>query len=206
MHRITMTVAALASLLTIAAAPTASAQSEEEASKPTPVMVKVAPGDNLSKLAEQHESTYQRIFFANEEVSNPDLIYPDQELRIPAPDEQLTERALPANAPAEVLSQDPTAAAAPQRTSQRQVSAAPVAGGSVWDQLAQCEAGGNWATNTGNGYYGGLQFSLSSWQAVGGSGLPSDASREEQIARGEMLLARQGWGAWPACTAKLGLR
>ena len=54
-------------------------------------------------------------------------------------------------------------------------------GGTVWDSLAQCEAGGNWAINTGNGYYGGLQFSLSTWQAYGGSGLPSDNSREEQI-------------------------
>mgnify|MGYP006373783203 FL=1 len=78
--------------------------------------------------------------------------------------------------------------------------------GSVWDQLAACEAGGNWAINTGNGYYGGLQFSLSSWRGVGGSGLPSEASREEQISRGQMLQARSGWGAWPACSARLGLR
>jgi resuscitation-promoting factor RpfB len=81
-----------------------------------------------------------------------------------------------------------------------------VAGGGVWDQIAQCEAGGNWAINTGNGYYGGLQFSLGTWRANGGSGLPSDASREEQIAVGQRVQASQGWGAWPACTRKLGLR
>jgi resuscitation-promoting factor RpfB len=81
-----------------------------------------------------------------------------------------------------------------------------VAGGGVWDQIAQCEAGGNWAINTGNGYYGGLQFSLCTWRANGGSGLPSDASREEQIAVGQRVQASQGWGAWPACTRKLGLR
>lgn len=76
----------------------------------------------------------------------------------------------------------------------------------VWDRLAQCEAGGNWAINTGNGYYGGLQFSLGSWRAVGGSGRPDLASRSEQIRRGEALKAQQGWGAWPACSRKLGLR
>jgi uncharacterized protein YabE (DUF348 family) len=81
-----------------------------------------------------------------------------------------------------------------------------VPSGGVWDALAQCEAGGNWAINTGNGYYGGLQFSLGTWQAYGGSGLPSDASREQQIAIGERVVAASGWGAWPACSSKLGLR
>ena len=77
---------------------------------------------------------------------------------------------------------------------------------SVWDRLAQCESGGNWRINTGNGYYGGIQFSLSSWRAVGGTGYPHQASKAEQIRRGEALKAKQGWGAWPACTRKLGLR
>jgi hypothetical protein len=76
----------------------------------------------------------------------------------------------------------------------------------VWDRLAECESGGNWSINTGNGYYGGLQFSISSWRAVGGSGYPHTASRAEQIKRGKQLKARQGWGAWPSCTRKLGLR
>jgi hypothetical protein len=76
----------------------------------------------------------------------------------------------------------------------------------VWDQLAQCESGGDWGISTGNGFYGGLQFTLSSWQAVGGTGMPNHASRDEQIARGQQLQAIQGWGAWPACASKLGLR
>jgi hypothetical protein len=80
------------------------------------------------------------------------------------------------------------------------------AGGSVWHQLAECESGGDWSISTGNGFYGGLQFTLSSWQAVGGSGLPNHASPSEQIARGQRLQAIQGWGAWPACASKLGLR
>jgi uncharacterized protein YabE (DUF348 family) len=75
-------------------------------------------------------------------------------------------------------------------------------GGTVWDAIAQCESGGNWAANTGNGYYGGLQFSLGTWQAYGGSGLPSDASRETQIAIAEKVRAAEGgYGAWPVCGA-----
>jgi LysM repeat protein len=84
-------------------------------------------------------------------------------------------------------------------------SPANAASGSTWDQLAQCESGGNWAINTGNGYYGGLQFNLGTWQANGGAGNPAAASREAQIAVAERVLASQGWGAWPACSAQLGL-
>jgi uncharacterized protein YabE (DUF348 family) len=88
--------------------------------------------------------------------------------------------------------------------------AAPVAnyasGGTVWDQLAQCESGGNWAINTGNGYYGGLQFSLSTWQAYGGPGMPHEQSRETQIAIAEKVRAATGgYGSWPHCSAQLGL-
>jgi uncharacterized protein YabE (DUF348 family) len=78
--------------------------------------------------------------------------------------------------------------------------------GSVWDKLAQCESGGNWSINTGNGYYGGLQFSLSTWRAYGGSGMPHQNSREQQIAIAKKLQADAGWGSWPACSSKLGLR
>ena len=76
----------------------------------------------------------------------------------------------------------------------------------TWDALAACESGGNWSINTGNGYYGGLQFSLSTWRAYGGAGMPHQASRAAQIAVAERVRAGQGWGAWPACTAKLGIR
>jgi LysM repeat protein len=87
-------------------------------------------------------------------------------------------------------------------------STAQAASGSTWDRLAQCESGGNWQINTGNGYYGGLQFSPSTWRAFGGGEYASSAhraSRAEQIAIAERVLARQGWGAWPACSRKLGL-
>ncbi|MFI2707457.1 resuscitation-promoting factor, partial [Nocardioides sp. CER28] len=81
-----------------------------------------------------------------------------------------------------------------------------VADGSVWDRLAGCESGGNWQTNTGNGYYGGLQFNIGTWQANGGSGRPDQNSREEQIRVATRVRDNAGgYGAWPACAAKLGL-
>ncbi|MCU1570457.1 MAG: transglycosylase [Naasia sp.] len=76
---------------------------------------------------------------------------------------------------------------------------------STWDAIAQCESSGNWQIDTGNGYYGGLQFSPDTWAAYGGSGSAADASKEQQIAVAERVLASQGWGAWPACSAQLGL-
>jgi hypothetical protein len=75
-----------------------------------------------------------------------------------------------------------------------------------WDRIAQCESGGNWGTATGNGYYGGLQFSPATWRAHGGTGMPHTASKAEQIKVAERILASQGWKAWPACSKKLGLR
>lgn len=68
-----------------------------------------------------------------------------------------------------------------------------------WDAVAKCESGGNWATNTGNGYYGGLQFTPSTWRANGGSGMPQNASRDEQIRVAENVKKSQGMGAWPVC-------
>lgn len=73
---------------------------------------------------------------------------------------------------------------------------------SEWDAVAQCESGGNWSINTGNGYYGGLQFSASTWAAYGGTAYAStadQASKSEQITIGEKVLAAQGKGAWPTC-------
>ncbi|MCX7492312.1 transglycosylase family protein [Corynebacterium sp. P5834] len=88
--------------------------------------------------------------------------------------------------------------------------AAPVvANGSVWDAIAQCESTGNWSINTGNGFSGGLQFTPSTWLAFGGgqyAPMAWQATREQQIAVAEKVRAGQGWGAWPACTSKLGLR
>jgi hypothetical protein len=78
----------------------------------------------------------------------------------------------------------------------------------VWDELAVCESSGNWAANTGNGFVGGLQFLPSTWSAHGGGTFAASANlatRDQQIAVAERVLASQGWGAWPACSARLGL-
>jgi uncharacterized protein YabE (DUF348 family) len=107
-----------------------------------------------------------------------------------------------------VLSQDVlrSPVAQVERVGTKPVAASYSGGTTVWDRLAQCESGGNWATNTGNGYYGGLQFSLGTWRAYGGSGLPSSASRLTQIAIATKIRdASGGYGAWPACAASLGL-
>ncbi|MFF0493050.1 transglycosylase family protein [Nocardia sp. NPDC003482] len=79
---------------------------------------------------------------------------------------------------------------------------------SDWDKLAQCESGGNWGINTGNGFQGGLQFSQSTWAAHGGTeyaASANQATREQQITVAERVLASQGWGAWPSCSSHLGL-
>jgi hypothetical protein len=68
-----------------------------------------------------------------------------------------------------------------------------------WDAVAACESGGNWAINTGNGYYGGLQFTMGTWRANGGSGSPHTASKDEQIRVANNVLRSQGIGAWPVC-------
>lgn len=87
------------------------------------------------------------------------------------------------------------------------VPAANAASDSTWDSLAQCESTGNWAANTGNGYSGGLQFSSSTWKAFGGGEYAASAhqaTRTEQIAVAEKVLAGQGWNAWPSCSKKTG--
>ncbi|MFD6197148.1 transglycosylase family protein [Mycobacteriaceae bacterium NPDC060252] len=104
---------------------------------------------------------------------------------------------------------------APARNSVLRVGAKPgtevptVTRGSAWDALASCEAGGNWAINTGNGFYGGVQFDYGTWLAHGGAKYAPRAdlaTREEQIAIAEKTLAVQGWGAWPVCSARVGAR
>jgi resuscitation-promoting factor RpfA len=87
--------------------------------------------------------------------------------------------------------------------------AATAAPDSTWDKLAQCESGSRWNINTGNGFYGGLQFTPSTWRGFGGkefAAMAHQASRDEQIVVAERVLAKQGWNAWPACSRKLGIR
>lgn len=114
-------------------------------------------------------------------------------------------------APTTSTTAPPAAPAAPAPAPAPEPAPAPSSYGdpsdpATWDRLADCEASGNWAANTGNGYYGGLQFSLSSWEAVGGTGYPHQASRETQIEMGQRLYADGGWNHWPSCSEQLGYR
>jgi hypothetical protein len=104
---------------------------------------------------------------------------------------------------------------APARTGVLRVGAKPgtevppVTDGVQWDSVSRCEAGGNWATNTGNGFYGGVQFDQNTWERQGGlryAPRADLATREEQIAIAEVTRARQGWGAWPVCSGRVGAR
>jgi LysM repeat protein len=160
----------------------------------------VKAGESLAGIARAAKlSSWRPVYDLNKSIQHPNLIYPGQKLVIPAKGEKVKHRPLPAPAVVRALSQERSPAPA---SSGRSVAV----GGSVWDRLAQCESGGNWSTNTGNGYSGGLQFSPGTWRANGGSGSAHSASRAEQIRVAQRVQASQGWGAWPACSSRLGLR
>lgn len=164
--------------------------------------VTVKSGDTLSSIAADHKTTYLRLFDANPSLSNPDLIYPGDKIKIPRAGQKLPSRQLPAT----------VAVSGPATT---YISYAPTVnrlnyatGNTVWDRLASCESGGNWATNTGNGFYGGLQFDYGTWLSNGGGKYAPRAdlaSRTQQIAIASKVQASRGWGPWPACSASLAL-
>ena len=172
--------------------------------------VTVAQGDTLSKIAKKAKlSSWRPVWDLNKKIKHPNLIYPGQKLLLPAKGEKVKHRPLPAMAVTRVVSSERSAAPVTSSSSRRSTatrSAAAPAGGSVWDRLAQCESGGNWSINIGNGYSGGLQFAPGTWAAHGGTGSAHNASRAEQIRVAERVRASQGWGAWPACSSRLGLR
>jgi hypothetical protein len=185
------------------------------------IVHKVAYGQGLQQIAKKYgfsgDEAYRVLFDANPQLEELRLPRSGITIRIPRCLERMYRRKLPKPPPEPEPEEDDEATEPPEEKADSGDSA-PDSGGSepeddapavpddsVWDRLAECESGGDWSINTGNGYYGGLQFSLSSWEAVGGSGYPHEASREEQIKRGKMLQERQGWGAWPHCAAELGL-
>jgi len=172
----------------------------------------VKPGDTLSDIAKQvygSRADWPALWWTNRhKVANPDAIVVGQRLRLSTwhPRKAWIERA----AMAASTPRAPVASAAPAQSP----SSLPVAtssapsysggGGVNWGAIAACESGGNWGTNTGNGYYGGLQFSEGTWLANGGGQYASTAagaSQSQQIAVAERVLASQGIGAWPVCGA-----
>lgn len=138
------------------------------------------------------------VVAANPTITNPDLIFPGQVINIPGRDPHTVVTGETLNliiggqpAPGGLLPMNPNPV--------RPASAPVAASGVDWDAVAKCESGGNWAINTGNGFSGGLQFTMGTWHANGGSGSPQNASREEQIRVAENTLHSQGIGAWPVC-------
>jgi LysM repeat protein len=172
----------------------------------------VRPGDTLSAIA-HHEygktADWPAIWWANRhQISNPNLISAGARLQLPSNDKvkAVLDRAARAVSAASAPAQSPSSVSSAVSATAPAVTAVPSYSGSGvnWYAIAACESGGNWSTNTGNGFYGGLQFSESTWLANGGGQYASTAagaSASEQIAVANRVLASQGIGAWPVCGA-----
>ncbi len=157
---------------------------------PPPKIHIVASGDSLSIIASEEQlDSWRPLWNANPSLENPDLIYAGEQLLVPtAP---VPDRPLPGGSiePVSSVVQPVVRRTAP-------VNYADGVSG-ILARVRMRESGGNYATNTGNGYYGAYQFSLGTWRGVGGSGLPSDASPAEQDMRAQMLYSARGCSPWP---------
>jgi hypothetical protein len=173
--------------------------------QPDPVMHTVASNDLFTKTAANRPSPTTRrqpVYDTNQSMVNANLIKPDHQLHTAPTSEQPSPQPLIATASPQPPPR-PKVVRAPPSTRYTQP-----ADRSVWDRLARCESGGNWASNVG-ALDGGLQFHPRTWRAYGGTQYAPSANRatrEQQIAIAERVLAGQGWRAWPACSRKLGLR
>ena len=177
-----------------------------------PASYTVRPGDSLSAIAAHAYGTkadWPAVWWANRhQVANPNVIAVGQRLQLPASGRVpswMARAAMAAisagSAPAASASAAQAGPAAPQQAT----SAAPASSGGVnWAAIAACESGGNWSANTGNGFYGGLQFTEQTWLAYGGGQYAASANlatSAQQIAVAQRVLAGQGIGAWPVCGA-----
>jgi len=186
---------ALGATVALSGSAHASSKPATPAPTPAPKVHEVQPGESLSLIADQEKlESWRPLWDANPALTNPDIINVGDKVTIPTG--PVPERPLPAAAMA-------PAAAAPVTTLRAVVRTTPAtyapSGGAdgVLSGIRLRESGGNYATNTGNGYYGAYQFSLGTWRSVGGSGLPSDASPAEQDARAAALYAQRGCSPWP---------
>lgn len=161
----------------------------------------VATGESLSSIATAHTlPSWRPLWDANPQIQHPDQLNVGQELTVPVT--PVAERPLPegygAPVAAAVIQTAPQPVAAAKPTPTRKVTQAPAAAsGDLFARIRARESGGNYATNTGNGYYGAYQFSLGTWQSVGGTGLPSNASPAEQDMRAQILYSQRGCSPWP---------
>ena len=188
----------------LAATPLKQAATKIEAAAPAPKLSQVpavkehivAPGDSLSSIAETEKlESWRPLWNANPDMQNPDLVFEGQKLVVPTTpvaDRPLPEAAVAAQPVANTTYQTPGRQQAPRVATNYSQGAAGWAAG-----VRQRESGGNYATNTGNGYYGAYQFNLGTWRGVGGTGLPSDASPTEQDMRAQMLYNQRGCSPWP---------
>jgi len=175
--------------------------SQPNKAAPPPKTYVVQAGDNLSTIAQgQQLESWRPLWNANPDIQDPDLIFADQKLVVPSG--PTTDRPLPAD-----MTALPPRTYAPQggqiepAHNEAVSSAAPAnnAGGAggLLARIRARESGGNYATNTGNGFYGAYQFTLDTWQSVGGIGLPSNATPAEQDMRAQMLFNERGCNPWP---------
>ena len=178
----------------------------------SPASYTVRPGDSLSAIAAHAYGTtadWPAVWWANRhQVANPNMIAVGQRLHLPASGRVPSWMAHAAMAATAAGSAPAASASAPQAEPAAPVQATPAApassGGANWSAIAACESGGNWSANTGNGFYGGLQFTQQTWLAYGGGQYAASAnlaSPAEQIAVAQRVLAAQGIGAWPVCGA-----
>jgi hypothetical protein len=166
-------------------------------------MYTVQSGDNLSTIAQsQNLDSWRPLWNANTNIQDPNLIYADEQLTVPegpTTDRPIPEGMMtPAPAPPVQESYQPVRSSGQvyRATSHNGANYAAGAGG-ILERIRMRESGGNYATNTGNGYYGAYQFTVGTWQGVGGSGLPSNASPAEQDMRAQMLYNERGCSPWP---------
>jgi LysM repeat protein len=178
-----------------------------------PASYTIRPGDTLSHIAARaygSAADWPAIWWANRrQVPNPDLITAGQRLALPSSHQVppwLARAARAATAAARPAPAAPAGATAAPAAPARASSPAPASSGGVnWSAIAACESGGNWAASTGNGFYGGLQFTEQTWLGYGGGRYASSANLAtpaQQIAVAQRVLAGQGIGAWPVCGAR----
>lgn len=184
-----------------------------------PIIHTVVAGEYLSTIAPQYQTDWLRLWNANPTIScagaeveftNQNLLAAGCQLRIPFYWENPETRDLYKPPPPPPSSSRRGSRYATGGTAAGPVASTGVGGGEPtdadFDRLAQCESGGRWNLNTGNGYYGGIQFDAPTWRSVGGTGLPHEHSRETQIEMGRRLWRKRGWAPWPSCSSQLGWR
>jgi LysM repeat protein len=167
-----------------------------DGSQTAPKVHVVQPGDSLSSIAESEKlDSWRALWNVNTDVTDPNMIYADQKLVVP--DGPTTDRALPADAVLPVQAPAPAQQSVARPVANTTAANFAAGAGGLLARIRSRESGGNYAINTGNGYYGAYQFDLQTWRGLGGTGLPSQASPAEQDARAQQLLNQRGCSPWP---------